>query len=85
MLYIGVIGSGNCDEQTGRLAYQVGKSIAQHGALLVCGGKGGVMEKRLSFFVVIVFLEQMLPCPDPGAGDRADGGFLSYDANLLCL
>ncbi len=45
MLYIGVIGSGSCDEQTGRLAYQVGKNIALKGAVLVCGGKGGVMEQ----------------------------------------
>jgi len=44
MTYIGVIGSGTCDEQTGRLAYEVGANIAKKGAVLVCGGMGGVME-----------------------------------------
>jgi hypothetical protein len=42
---IGVIGSGRAlsDEQF-RLAYEVGKLIARRGAMLVCGGLGGVME-----------------------------------------
>jgi uncharacterized protein (TIGR00725 family) len=42
---IGVIGSGRplSDEQF-KLAYEVGKLIAQRGAALVCGGLGGIME-----------------------------------------
>ena len=44
MVYIGVIGAGECDEQTALLAYEVGKEIALRGAVLVCGGMGGVME-----------------------------------------
>ncbi len=44
MVYIGVIGAGECDEQTAALAYEVGKEIALRGAVLVCGGMGGVME-----------------------------------------
>ncbi len=44
MLYIGVIGSGSCGEEIGQLAYEVGRAVAEQGAILVCGGKGGVME-----------------------------------------
>ncbi|MBN1134572.1 MAG: TIGR00725 family protein [Methanosarcinaceae archaeon] len=41
---IGVIGAGACDEGLSRIAESVGKEIAKRGALLVCGGLGGVME-----------------------------------------
>ncbi len=41
---IGVIGAGSADEFTCRSAETVGKLIASRGALLVCGGLGGVME-----------------------------------------
>lgn len=44
MLYIGVIGAGECGENLAKAAYDVGKGIALGGAVLVCGGKGGVME-----------------------------------------
>jgi len=42
--YIGVIGAGECDAALGRLAETIGRGIAEAGALLVCGGMGGVME-----------------------------------------
>jgi hypothetical protein len=42
--YIGVIGAGECDAELGRLAEAVGRGIAEAGAVLVCGGMGGVME-----------------------------------------
>lgn len=41
---VAVIGAGQCDDQTGSLAYEVGKEIALRGYGLVCGGLGGVME-----------------------------------------
>jgi uncharacterized protein (TIGR00725 family) len=42
---IGVIGSGRAlPEELQKLAHEVGKLIAQRGAVLVCGGLGGVME-----------------------------------------
>jgi len=41
---IGVIGGSSVDEKTFDLAYQVGKHIAKNGAVLICGGLGGVME-----------------------------------------
>ena len=42
--YIGVIGAGECDAELGRLAEDIGSQIASAGAVLVCGGTGGVME-----------------------------------------
>jgi hypothetical protein len=42
---VGVIGSGReISEELRRLANEIGSLIAQRGALLVCGGLGGVME-----------------------------------------
>lgn len=41
---IGVMGSAQCDEPTYELARQVGSLIAERGAVLLCGGRGGVME-----------------------------------------
>ena len=41
--FIAVIGSGDCSPQEARLAEEVGKELARHGAILVCGGLGGVM------------------------------------------
>ena len=43
-IFIGVIGAGDCSEDVYKLAEQVGERIAQAGAVLVCGGLGGVME-----------------------------------------
>lgn len=42
--YIAVIGSGQCSSELYALAQQVGYLLAQKGAILVCGGLGGVME-----------------------------------------
>ena len=44
MLQIGVIGAGQCSHETGLVAEAVGQEIAKQGAILVCGGLGGVME-----------------------------------------
>ncbi|MGQ9585637.1 MAG: TIGR00725 family protein [Anaerolineae bacterium] len=44
MLAIGVIGSGCCDLQAYRAAEEVGRLLAEAGAVVVCGGLGGVME-----------------------------------------
>ncbi len=44
MVQIGVIGAGQCSSRTSLLAEEVGKEIARAGAVLVCGGLGGVME-----------------------------------------
>lgn len=43
-IVIGVMGAGQCDEPTRRVAQQVGALIAERGAVVLCGGRGGVME-----------------------------------------
>jgi len=45
MIFIGVIGESRTSPETSKLAEQVGKEIAKAGAVLVCGGLKGVMEK----------------------------------------
>ena len=40
---IGVIGAGRASAEGERLAYRVGRLIAENDAVLVCGGLGGVM------------------------------------------
>ena len=44
MLHVGVIGEGVCSRATARAAEQVGAAIAEARALLVCGGRTGVLE-----------------------------------------
>ncbi len=44
MLRIAVIGGALCDPKTAALAEEVGREIAKRGAILICGGLGGVME-----------------------------------------
>lgn len=41
---VSVIGGHKCDDAIGALAEEVGAMIAARGAVLVCGGLGGVME-----------------------------------------
>jgi uncharacterized protein (TIGR00725 family) len=43
-IYVAVVGAGEADEELERLAEEVGRGLAESGALVVCGGLGGVME-----------------------------------------
>jgi uncharacterized protein (TIGR00725 family) len=43
-IYVAVVGAGEADEELERLAEEVGRGLAENGALVVCGGLGGVME-----------------------------------------
>jgi uncharacterized protein (TIGR00725 family) len=43
-LHIGVVGEGRCSGRVAAEAERVGGAIAAAGAVLVCGGLGGVME-----------------------------------------
>ncbi|HET9923430.1 MAG TPA: TIGR00725 family protein, partial [Methylomirabilota bacterium] len=43
-LHIGVIGEGVCSRRVAVLAERVGRAVAGAGAVLLCGGLGGVME-----------------------------------------
>jgi len=42
--FIAVIGGGQCSPQEAKLAEKVGRELARQGAILICGGLGGVME-----------------------------------------
>lgn len=44
LIFIGVIGGSEVSSQVAALAEEVGREIARQGAVLVCGGLGGVME-----------------------------------------
>jgi uncharacterized protein (TIGR00725 family) len=44
LIFIGVIGGSDVPPQIAGLAEEVGREIARRGAVLVCGGMGGVME-----------------------------------------
>lgn len=43
-IFIAVIGGGKVSAQVATLAEETGREIARNGAILVCGGLGGVME-----------------------------------------
>jgi len=43
-MMLAVIGSASCDDLVAAQAEAVGREIARRGAVLVCGGRGGVME-----------------------------------------
>lgn len=43
-LFIAVIGGSQCSAEDALMAEIIGKEIATHGAILICGGLGGVME-----------------------------------------
>ncbi|HEX74788.1 MAG TPA: TIGR00725 family protein [Dehalococcoidia bacterium] len=42
--FIAVIGGSQCSPQEAQLAEEVGRELARRGAILFCGGLGGVME-----------------------------------------
>ena len=42
--HIGVIGEGTCSKRTAALARRVGAAVGRAGAVLLSGGRGGVME-----------------------------------------
>jgi uncharacterized protein (TIGR00725 family) len=42
--FIAVIGGSECTSQEAKLAEEVGCELARQGAILICGGLGGIME-----------------------------------------
>ncbi len=42
--YVAVVGGGEVDAETAAVAEQVGRELARRGAVVLCGGLGGVME-----------------------------------------
>ncbi len=43
-MVIAVIGDSSCSPEEAKLAEAVGESLAERGAVVICGGLGGVME-----------------------------------------
>ena len=43
-IYVAVVGAGACDEAIAAAAEEVGRGLGEAGVVLVCGGRGGVME-----------------------------------------
>jgi len=43
-IQIGVIGDSSCSNEEKQLSYEVGRAIAVNNCILICGGRGGVME-----------------------------------------
>jgi hypothetical protein len=69
---IAVCGAGTCDAATSALAEEVGRCIAQAGAVLVCGGLGGVMEAACRGALAAGGLTLgILPGDDPAAANAA--------------
>lgn len=42
-IHVGVVGAQDATDEIERLAEEVGRGVAEHGAVLVCGGLAGVM------------------------------------------
>jgi len=42
--FIAVIGGGQCSKKEARQAEEVGRQLARRGAIVVCGGLGGIMK-----------------------------------------
>jgi uncharacterized protein (TIGR00725 family) len=43
-MFVAVVGDGRCSAEVAALAEATGRELAQRGAVVVCGGLGGVME-----------------------------------------
>jgi conserved hypothetical protein, DprA/Smf-related, family 1 len=41
---VAVIGSSHANEEEYEIAYRVGRHLAKKGVVIVCGGRGGIME-----------------------------------------
>ncbi len=44
-VYLGVVGAAESSSSISKIAREVGREVASRGAVLVCGGRGGVMEE----------------------------------------
>ena len=42
---IAVVGGADCAPETAQAAFEVGRLLGRNGAVLLCGGRGGVMER----------------------------------------
>jgi len=68
--HVSVIGPGTCTEEERSIAESVGRLLAERGAVLVCGGGGGVMEAACRGAMMAGGLTVgVLPSAEPGAGN----------------
>lgn len=68
---IAVIGGSTCSDAEVVLAEETGRLLAEHGAILVCGGLGGVMEAAARGAQTNGGTTVgILPGEDPGAANR---------------
>ncbi|MFQ5944541.1 MAG: TIGR00725 family protein [Anaerolineales bacterium] len=68
---VSVIGPAKCSKRQAELAEQVGIAIAERDAVLVCGGRGGVMEAACRGAATAGGITVgILPGSDPGQGNR---------------
>ena len=66
-----VIGSAKCTPEQSKTAETVGRLLAEKGAILVCGGRGGVMEAACRGAAQVGgFTIGILPGTDPQEGNR---------------
>lgn len=69
--YIGIIGAGQCSPAEAALAEQVGREVARRGAVVVCGGLGGVMEAAARGAQAVGgMVVGILPGTDPAEGNK---------------
>ena len=47
-MQIAVVGGGECSPKVYKMAYKLGRLLAERGHILICGGLGGVMEAACS-------------------------------------
>jgi uncharacterized protein (TIGR00725 family) len=43
-MIVAVVGASQCTQQDAEIAEAIGRELARRGAILICGGRGGVME-----------------------------------------
>jgi uncharacterized protein (TIGR00725 family) len=70
-IHIGVVGSGESDPVSDEIAERIGRELAEAGAVLVCGGLGGVMAAACRGATAAGGLTiGLLPGVDRGAANR---------------
>ncbi len=69
---VAVVGGSTCTAEEEAWAVEVGRRLAEQGAILLCGGLGGVMEAaaRGTKAVAGGLAVGVLPGSDPGAANR---------------
>lgn len=79
-IQIGVLGAGTAGESLYKDAVRIGELLAQEGAIIVCGGLGGVMEAAAKGAAEAGGLVVgVLPGPDTGDANQYIGAVIATD------